>query len=258
MKHSITPLQIHAFVDGELDLTPQLEMEAQLAQDAALRAQVQSAQSLRDTVRDGADYHAAPAALRSRIQALGGTPPQKAAAAAPGQRWFAWRPMGLALAALGLLVWGLTLSLGLWPSSHDERLMQEAIASHARATLGQRLVDVASSDQHTVKPWLSSRLDYSPPVHEPRLPGVVFLGGRVDYLDGRPVAALVYKQHEHIVDVFVWPTLGADTPMRALSYRGFNVHHGSRAGMNYWVVSDLNPGELAVLAQSLQIAELAR
>ena len=84
--------------------------------------------------------------------------------------------------------------------------MDEAVASHVRSTLGPHLVDVASSDHHTVKPFLSSKLGFSPPVYELQLPGSVFVGGRVDYLDGQPVAALVYRQGEHVVNAFVWPS----------------------------------------------------
>ena len=204
--------RLNAFVDGELDLTRQLEIEAQIERDAALRAEVDGLRRLREAVRERAGYHAAPAALRARFDGLAAAPVDAAARVrslraawrALLRRWFAWRPMALALGLAALLAWG--LSMALLPPERDERLMQEAIASQVRATLGQRLVDVASSDRHTVKPWLSARLDFSPPVHELALPGVVFLGGRVDYLDGRPVAALVYRDGKHLVNAFVWPT----------------------------------------------------
>ncbi|MBC7483157.1 MAG: anti-sigma factor [Rhizobacter sp.] len=130
--------------------------------------------------------------------------------------------------------------------------MRDVVASHVRATLGQHLVDVASSDRHTVKPWLSARLGYSPPVAELPVPGSVFLGGRVEYLDGRPVAALVYRQGEHIVNAFVWPTNAADAPTGYGFARGFQTAHWSRAGMTHWVISDLNREAFGAIVRALE------
>jgi len=254
MKPELESQRLNAFVDGELDLARQLEIEAQLVHDARLQAEVLGLQRLRAAVRRHADYHAAPAALRSRI--FGQLVDERPAARRDLSRWFAWRPLALSLTFVALLAWGLGLMLS-WPS-HDERVLQDAIASHVRATLSQRLVDVASSDRHTVKPWLSSRLDFSPPVQELRVPGMVFVGGRIDYLDGHPVAALVYRQRDHIIDVFVWPSSHADDRLQTATQRGFNVAHHARGGMTYWLVSDLNRDELASVARSLDVADAAR
>ena len=239
-----------AFVDHELDVMGQLELEARLVRDSELHADVEQLRRLRDTVRGSADYHRAPVELRSRIGALAGgaSPPPKSPPWL--QRWPALRPAAMAAGVAALVILGGTLTFG--PNSHDERLAQDVIASHVRATLGQRLVDVASSDQHTVKPWLSSRLDFSPPVYTLQAQGVLFLGGRVDYVDGRPVAALIYKRREHVVDVFVWPTSDADRRARGMSERGFNVEHGTRGGMAFWLVSDLNREELTTLARAFE------
>ena len=247
MKTEFELQQLNAFVDGELELTRQLEMEARVAQDARLRAEVDALRRLRDAVRVHGECHAAPAALRQRIERLAGEGDMRAEGALA--RWFAWRPLALSFALVASLAAG--LGVALWSTFADERLMQEAVASHVRATLSQRLVDVASSDQHTVKPWLSSRLDFSPPVAELHVAGAVFVGGRVDYLDGRPVAALVYRQREHVIDLFVWPTTQAEHRSRVATLRGFNALHWSRAGMNYWLVSDLNLDELASFMQAL-------
>ena len=230
-------------------------MEARLADDAALGSELQALQRLRDAVRDGADHHAAPAALRARVQALSGrsTGPVSAAHRAR-QRWA--RPAAAAALAFAVV---LASALGwVWQQGRDEPLEGEVIASHVRATLGQHLVDVASSDRHTVKPWLSARLDFSPPVPEFGSLGTLFLGGRLDYLDGRPVAALVYRQSQHIVDAFVWPANASDSRLRVRSQRGFNIVHWSRAGMAHWVVSDLSEGELVAFAQALDLAESSR
>ena len=256
---------LHAFVDGELDLAHQLEIEALLRDDEALRTQMESLRCLREAVRRRGDYHAAPAALQERIRSLAAAPSptrappatsslQPATGAKAGvQRWFAWRPLAGSFGMLALL--SVALNLALLHSGRDERLGQEVIASHVRATLAQRLVDVASAEQHTVKPWLSSKLDFSPPVHELKLPGSVFVGGRVDYLDGRPVAALVYRQGEHVVDAFVWPTDAADQRVALSAQRGFRLAHWSRHGMAHWVVSDLNRDECAALVGALEASD---
>lgn len=261
MSSAPTLLELNAFVDGELDLARQLEIESLLAEDAVTRAQVASLRSVRNTIRTGADYHATPAALRARIQGLvdapSTTPPRPpplfSGARAAAQRWFEWRPLATAFGVMGLLT--VALNLALLQSGREQRIGDEVVASHVRATLSQRLVDVQSSEQHTVKPWLSSRLDFSPPVFELKVAGSVFEGARVDYLDGRPVAALVYKQGEHVVESFVWPASGADQPITMSEQRGFHLANWTRRGMTHWLISDLNRQEFAGLARKFDASD---
>jgi anti-sigma factor RsiW len=258
--------QLNAFVDGELDLAAQLELESALQEDAALRAQVERLRSLREAVRGRADYHAAPDALRRRIVALAAaetaakapaaSSARPAASASPAAglkavlaRWFAWRPL---VPALGLAVAAVcATNMVLLPARQDERIEQEVIASHVRATLAQRLIDVESSDHHTVKPWLSSRLDFSPPVYEPAERDSALLGGRVDYVDGRAVAALVYRHKGHVVESYVWPASQTQAPVKFAEERGFHLAHWARGGMAHWVISDLNPQEFSQLVGQL-------
>jgi anti-sigma factor RsiW len=248
--------QLNAFVDGELDVLAQREIEERLQHDDALRDEVQALRQLRQNVRAHADYHVASDAFRQRIQALApvaaAMPSRLSLSSGSLQHWFDWRPMMVAFAAMALLV--VTLNQTGWRPGDGARLGQEVIASHVRSTLGQHLVDVASSDHHTVKPWLSSKLDFSPPVQETLLPGSVFLGGRVDYLDGRPVAALVYRHGEHIVNSFVWPGQAADSAAAFSAERGFQLAHWSRGGMNHWVISDLNREEFGVMVRAFEAA----
>jgi anti-sigma factor RsiW len=243
---------IHAFIDGELDLSSRLEIEARLADDTALRAQVDGLRALRDAIREQADYHPAPDALRQRMAALA-----RPAPIAPRPRqWFRWRPRAGSVAGSLAMAAAMTLALHLTllRPSPDDRLLDEVVASHVRSTLGEHLVDVASSDHHTVKPWLSSRLDFSPPVHELPLPGSVFVGGRLDYLDGRPVAALVYRQGQHLVNAFVWRDSGGDSAPRFVVARGYQVAGWSRAGMVHWVISDLDPREFRKVVAAIEAA----
>jgi len=257
MKPKSEVQQINAFIDAELDLGSQLEMEERMRVDAAVRDQIAELCQLRSAIREGADYHAAPAAFRSRMAALAtpkrDLPIRTSNVAALVQRWFGWRPMA---ASFGLLA-ATTLAVNLaWLGpSQDSRMLNDVVASHVRSTLGQHLVDVASSDHHTVKPWLASKLDFSPPVNELHLPDCVFVGGRVDYLDGRPVAALVYRKGEHIVSAFVWPTTSKDSEANFAAERGFQTAQWSQGEMTHWVVSDVKRDEFRAVVRAIQVAD---
>ena len=126
------------------------------------------------------------------------------------------------------------------------------MSSHARSVMTSHLADVASSDQHTVKPWLSSKLDFSPPATDLTGAGFPLVGGRVDYVDHRPVAALVYRHREHVINVFVWPQRNASRtlPTPSASQRGYNVVHWTDNGLGFWAISDLNAAEMKTFAET--------
>jgi anti-sigma factor RsiW len=246
---------ITAFVDDELDLTSRLDIEERMRVDAALAQKVEGMRQLREAIREGADYHAAPASLRRRV--AGSAMPGRAdpvlapaAVAAAVKRWLGWRPLVASFGLAAMLVVVFNVAWVRW--SQGERLLDDVVASHVRSTLGQHLVDVASSDHHTVKPWLSSRLDFSPPVNELQIPGSVFLGGRVDYLDGHPVAALAYRQGEHVVNSFVWPGSARDSKPEFLQERGFQTAHWTSSGMTHWVISDVNREEFNAVVAAIR------
>ncbi len=232
---------MNAYVDRELDPASSIELESEMARDPALKAAYGNLERLGNAVRSEATYYAAPDKLHARLTSR----------AIPAKRFGAltrWLPAGAAFAA-GVL---LTVAVVLLARSPDERsiVAQEIVASHVRATLGNRLTDVASSDQHAVKPWFSARLDYSPPVPDFAADGFELAGGRLDYIDGRPVADLVYRHRLHIVDVYVWPS-SPDQPLTASSRQGFNLVHFTRGGMSYWLVSDVALADLEAFAQAL-------
>jgi len=250
---------LNAFVDGELDLSSRLEIEQRMQDDAAFARRVEELGQLREAIREGADYHRAPAALREGLAGLVAPESRRprpvrapASVVAAVRRWLDWRPL---VASLGLVVVvAVSLNLVWLRSAQDERLLDDVVASHVRSTLGQHLVDVASSDHHTVKPWLSSKLDFSPPVNELPIPGSVFVGGRVDYLDGRPVAALVYRQGQHVVNAFVWPSSEKDSKPAFARERGFQTAHWSSGGMTHWVISDVNRDEFNTVVGAIRTA----
>ena len=256
-----TELTIHAFVDDELDVSRRLEMEQAIADDADLRARVDELRTLRGAVRAGAEYHVPSDALRRRIEGLAGAheraEPRRSAPRferGPLQAvvaWWngaAWRPLAAAMAATVVLTSGAQFYLA---GEHRQTgLAAEVVASHVRSTLGEHLIDVASSDHHTVKPWLSSKLDFSPPVRDTDIGSAIFLGGRVDYLDGRPVAALVYRQGPHVVDAFIWPGDG-EHAVTFMTERGYQIARWTHRGMQHWVVSDVNRAEFVALVEHL-------
>jgi anti-sigma factor RsiW len=257
--------KINAFVDGELDLASQLDMEQRLQDDATLRKHVAETRELREAVREHAERYVAPASLRARIaqpaeSAQAARPPAKRAEPARTtsvaealNRWLGWRPLAVSMSFAAVLA--VALNVAWLQSSNEDRISDEVVASHVRSTLGQHLVDVASSDHHTVKPFLSARLGFSPPVDDLPIPGSVFVGGRVDYVDGRPVAALVYRQGEHVVNSFVWPGSAAQGKPAFSSERGFQTAHWSANGMTHWVISDVNREEFQSIVKAVQATD---
>jgi anti-sigma factor RsiW len=247
--HETTAL-LQAYSDGELDPVRSATIERHLAGCADCAARRDALAALRARIRAEVPYYPAPQPVRARalaaIEAATGAP------ARPRRERWGWLTAGaLAGSAATVFAWFIGTAALEWQATSD--IINEAVANHSRATLGNRLVDVASSDQHTVKPWLSARLDYSPPVRDFRDEGFPLVGGRLDYLDGRPVATLVYKYREHTIDVFMRPVdSGKPAALRsAATLRGFNVAHGSAGGMECWAVSDVSMDVLASLVQHL-------
>jgi anti-sigma factor RsiW len=205
-----------------------------------------------------AERHAAPAALRERIltsirQADVPSPDATAQHGSKFQGWRQWLNMGAAF-AVGTLA-SVTTVYFLTAISAQERLAQEVVDSHVRSLMAAHLADVASSDRHTVKPWFSGKLDFSPPVHDLAQAGFPLVGGRLDYVGGRPAAALIYRSRQHTINVFVWPRdARAPTPPAALEMQGFNVIGWEDRMMQFWLVSDLNVSDLQQFAAQLREA----
>jgi anti-sigma factor RsiW len=234
---------LDAFLDRELDEAESASVRDHIGACATCRQRVADRESLGRLIRR-APYYTAPARLKARL---------------PHARTRAlWPSRGLAWAAAALLVASLTGSMLLWsrsartPNSVDT-VAEAIVDSHVRALMGEHLFDVRSTDQHTVKPWFLGKLDFSPPVDDLARLGFPLVGGRLDYVAGRPAAALVYKRAQHTINLFVWPEEPANVgPSGARSIRGFHVRHWTHAGMSFWAVSDLNDTELDQFARALQ------
>jgi anti-sigma factor RsiW len=201
---------------------------------------------LREALRARAPYFKASAALRDRITDA----PRTA-------EWNFWSPQRLsmfagALASLCALAIFLTLFFTL-PSSQDQ-MLQDIISSHVRSIQVDHLTDVASSDQHTVKPWFTGKLDFSPPVIDLPEAGFALIGGRMDYVGQRNVAALVYKHKQHVINLTMWPQPGADVDQQASSNRGYQVVNWRQKGFAFWAVSDVEAAKLREFATALKTA----
>jgi anti-sigma factor RsiW len=134
-----------------------------------------------------------------------------------------------------------------------DSMAQAVVDSHVRALMGEHLFDVRSTDQHTVKPWFLGKVDFSPPVEDLAAIGFPLTGGRLDYIAGRPAAALVYARGQHTINLFVWPEASTGgSSMNGRSIRGFHVRHWTRGGISFWAVSDLNDVELEQFTGALQ------
>jgi anti-sigma factor RsiW len=214
--------------------------------------------ALRARIRTEVPRFAAPPALRSRVRATLESAPAGAARrtrVAPG-RWNGFTGGALAGCVATVLAWLVGTTVLDWRANED--MAVEAVGAHVRASLGNHLIQVASSDQHTVKPWLSARLDYSPPVPDLGADGFPLLGGRIDYLEGRPVATLVYGYRKHTIDVYVRPEAPHGSPPKLRSLRGFNVAHATGGQMDWLAVSDASPDVLSALVERLAAAPGAR
>ncbi len=224
-----------------------------------LRVRVRAA--LREAVRRDAALHAAAAddAAQDETMRSGPAPnarqsghlPATASTWRVGRRVWAWAAAAsLALAALSS---GATL-VAARARLDGERVEQQVLASHIRSLMPDHLTDVRSTDQHTVKPWFNGRLDFSPAVVRLDSLGFPLLGGRLDYVGGRPVAVVVYGRRQHVVNVFSWPTGAADAGMSSGASHGYHALHWRAAGVEHWVVSDLNAVELGQFAALLRQA----
>jgi anti-sigma factor RsiW len=208
---------------------------------------------LSSAINKFAARYAAPSSLRERvITAVRAAEPRPAAERArSGANWWQWATMGAVFASGAVAAW--TLSLLLAAQGQIAQLSDDVVADHVRSLMVTHLTDVASSDQHTVKPWFNGKLDYTPPVRDLTQEGFPLVGGRLDYLDGRSVAALVYRRRLHTINLFVWPCDDA-TPsgIKRLTRRGYNIVNWCDGGMQFWAVSDLNAEEMQTFGQLLR------
>jgi len=239
---------LNAYVDDELDVRASLEMEAHLQGCETCAARQGELRQLSRTVRANASRFAPSAEfeekLRARLRAELAPAPVRPARPA----WFRRAGLAVQLVAALALAW----TGGVWWErrgvAHD--LTAEVFQAHVRSLLGDHLVDVESSDRHTVNPWFQGKLPFAVGARDHAADGFALAGGRLDYLAGQPVAALVYRHGPHAINEFVWPAGSASTePVREFEARGYSSRAWVQDGMNHWLVSDVDPSALAQLVE---------
>ena len=242
---------LDAYADGELDLVRSVEIEKHMEGCQACSRAVENLRALGSAMRSGGLYYEAPASLGPRLEKA----MQRAGRSESRPKRFGWQLIALAASLLLAVYFVARLSPGTVRDASSNLVAQEALDSHLRSLMPGHLTDVQSTDQHTVKPWFNGKLDYSPPVTDFARQGFPLTGGRLDSLTGRAVAVLVYQRRQHLINVYVWPAPGsADAGAGESVRQGYNMIRWTRAGMNWWVVSDLNSGELNGFANLLRAA----
>jgi anti-sigma factor RsiW len=230
---------LEAYVDGELDLVPHLEIEAHLRTCAACACAADNLRAGRELLRGALPRHVAPAHLVQRLRA--GLP----AGSAPAPR----RGFGPRFNRLIVMTGSVAaaLAFGIYVGSHQriDRITDDAVGDHVRSLQVGHLTDVVSTDQHTVKPWFAGKIDFSPPVVDLASAGFPLVGGRLDLIDHRTAAAIVYRRRQHTVNLFVWPVDGLPVPPARRNQRnGYNLVRWSDADLNFIAVSEIPADEL--------------
>jgi anti-sigma factor RsiW len=238
-----------------LDIVRAAEFEQHISGCRSCSREVENIRGLSAALKASTFYFRAPANLQNRIRqttcARNGASrlmPRSNELQASWKQWMRWLMPVAASAVVAVLAVFVAFN-----QVADNRLTDEVVSSHIRSRMAEHLTDVASSDQHTVKPWFAGKVDFAPPVIDLKEQGFPLQGGRLDYLQNRVVAAEVYKRNDHVINLFVWPASGNRSTTKKLSVaKGYNVISWEDSGMNYAAVSELNAVELREFADLLK------
>jgi anti-sigma factor RsiW len=247
---------LHALIDGELDAGHAREVEAHAAACSACAEKLASFRAMREAMAGAALKEVAPAHLRNRVEASLTLPASRVVSMRsffkPTRRsFFGGFALGSALSAAVAASLALTVIRG----DQEQAVADEVVSAHIRSLQAGHLMDVATSDQHTVKPWFNGRVDVAPPVIDLTAQGFTLLGGRLDYVAGEPVASVVYQRRKHVLNLFVAQRLGAKHAGAINeTIQGYNVRHWSKEGLDFWAVSDLAGDELDEFVQKISAA----
>jgi anti-sigma factor RsiW len=240
-------LLLNGYVDGELDLVSSLDIEEHLRSCAACSNHYRLLTSLHIAASNKALYRPAPSSLQKRVLSSFA----KASPTLPAWLSPPWNLFTAVLVVFLLAVVGF-LGRGLFTPQSETSLAEQVQTAHVRSLMANHLMDVASTDQHTVKPWFNGKLDFSPPVADLASQGFPLIGGRLDYLDGQPVAALVYQRNKHYINLFIWPSTEPQEDLQSSAHHGYRLFHWNQSGMTFWAVSDVETIELGTFVQLFQ------
>jgi anti-sigma factor RsiW len=230
---------LHALIDRELDAGHAREVEAHVAGCPQCAAQMQVYRMMHEALAAPALRYEAPAGLRSRIERM--APRAVAVPATTSRRGvlkgFAW---GTALSAAAAA----SVVMLVVRREDEQRMLGDVVSAHLRSLQGDHLTDVLSTDQHTVKPWFNGKLAIAPPVIDLTAQGFTLLGGRLDYVQGRSVPAIVYRRRVHVINLFVAPAASGDRGAAVEKVQGYNIRRWTWSDLDFWAVSDINADEL--------------
>jgi anti-sigma factor RsiW len=243
-----TEILLHALLDGELDAGHARDVETHLEGCPRCAAQFRAHREMQQAMSAAQLRYTAPTSLRHRIEMTLPSPPQRASSRRSVLKGFA---MGAALST----AMAATLVVAVIRPDQDQRVLGDVVSAHVRSLQGDHLTDVQTSDQHTVKPWFNGKVDIAPPVVDLTAQGFTLLGGRLDYIDGKAVASIVYRRRTHVINLFV--AQGAASKghgTRLETMQGFNIRRWSAQGLEFFAISDINAEELQEFVEKFEAA----
>jgi anti-sigma factor RsiW len=244
-----TDVLLHALIDNELDAGHAHQVEAHAASCQHCTAQLRAYRAMHSAMAAPGLSYQAPDRLRGRIEAaLPVTSVPAPRAHASGRRSLL---KGFGMGSVVSTALAACLVLFVVQEQDDQRILGDVVSAHLRSLQGDHLIDVQSTNQHTVKPWFNGRLDVAPPVIDLTSQGFSLIGGRLDYIDGRPVAAIVYKRHVHVINLFVSQTAGSASGRAIEQLQGFAVWSWTWSDLDFRAVSDISAEELREFGDKL-------
>lgn len=245
MSCNVSPEKLAAFFDGELARADQAGLASHIASCKDCSENLRQMQSLRGALRSAAP--SVPASLASRVE-MALADEEEVPSVPPSRFSFAhYGALAASYIAVALIGGGLG---SFWLSQRDMQtdITHDVVAAHARAMMQDQPFQVASSDQHTVKPWFAGRIEFSPQVKDFAAQGYALAGGRLDYIGQNRVAALVYRHDKHVIDLFIWPTSQPDSAPQFSDANGFHIASWNTGGMQARAVSDMGGDEMKAFA----------
>jgi anti-sigma factor RsiW len=248
----LTEAVLHGYIDGELDAARAADFERHLISCPQCTSALEAQETLRSSFQRAELYECAPAGFRRKMEEQYRAPAQVRTLPIPSRsRTSTWRWLAVAAVFLLVAVLGWRLISGLTGNPGQRELASAIVDAHLRSLQPGHLVDVISTDQHTVKPWFDGKVDFAPPVRDFASDGFPLQGGRLDVVKGRQVAVLVYGRRKHVINVFIWPTTEPDTKPQSGSQLGYNWVEWRKDGMAMSAVSDVSPSDLNELQKRI-------
>jgi anti-sigma factor RsiW len=255
MNHEQAENLLPAYIDKELSLSESADFEQHLNACAECQNTYKELTNAIGMVKNSAVYFEATPQFAKRLEA---SLPQELPSKNAKNSWFdwsqAWLGNGVSKSAIVTSCAALILSTSLFLAtpSAQQKLVDELTASHVRSLQADHLSDVISTDQHTVKPWFNGKLDFAPPTIDLAKTGFPIEGGRLDYINGKTVAVIVYRHNKHPINLYIWPSTAHDSSARTSIHNGYNLAYWVANGMTHWAVSDLETEKLINFSKAIQ------